>query len=644
MLWGDVMSRMIPVAAFLALLLGASPTLASPEAPLIAFSSKAELETYIAHSRPQEPPACPPDWPECAQDGWDEVVVTGSRITAPSITNNQEAGVDEGDIVKMRGDTLVILRRGRLFTVDTAGGGLRPVDSANAYSPDLRAVDADDDWYDEMLVAEDWVVVVGYSYGRGGTEINRFRLDRRGRIRFVDTHHLSSNDYYSSRNYASRLIGEQLVLYSPIEVENADTLLEEGPWLTRWRTGTRGERRRLIQPGSIYRSPPMADGDQSAEVLHAIVRCDLTRPRLTCAATAILGDWSRTFYVAPDATYVWLSGSHRGRPDALSRSLLYRVPLDGSAPRVARVFGAPTDQFSFAEDQPNELMRVLVRSQGDGDAMWRPEFSDGSVALLTLPLSRFGDGTAEPEPGDYRMLGSLPDNARRLVNRFTREHVLYSISARAWGIDDDDGQTLLDVVSLQGGPSLRMLLPGAVERIELVGNDALVVSRGSDDITFRTINLAADPRHSFSNGPHLTHAYRMENANGAETRSHAFFYQPEAGSPDGERGVMGLPVIRSFDKDSELFDEAADLAFLHRRGDQVVPIGELLSTPEGQADDGCQVSCVDWYGDARPIFVRNRIFALLGYELVEGVVTDGRIVERQRVSFAPAVREPRTPD
>jgi hypothetical protein len=84
-----------------------------------------------------------------------------------------------------------------------------------------------------------------------------------------------------------------------------------------------------------------------------------------------------------------------------------------------------------------------------------------------------------------------------------------------------------------------------------------------------------------------------------------------------------------------LFEQAADMAFLRRRGDRVVPVGELLSDPAGQEDDGCQVSCVDWYGDARPIFVAGRVFALLGYELVEGVEVKGRLGERRRVSFAP---------
>ena len=98
---------------------------------------------------------------------------------------------------------------------------------------------------------------------------------------------------------------------------------------------------------------------------------------------------------------------------------------------------------------------------------------------------------------------------------------------------------------------------------------------------------------------------------------------------------MGLPVIREREEGTDLFDESADMAFLRRRGDRVAPVGELLSNPAGQQDDGCQVSCVDWYGDARPIFVAGRVFALLGYELVEGVEVNGRLGERRRISFAP---------
>src|SRR6185503_1582332 len=50
-----------------------------------------------------------------------------------SITNVQHAGVDEGGIVKRHGDHLVILRRGRLFTVKIGDNDLSPVSAADAY-------------------------------------------------------------------------------------------------------------------------------------------------------------------------------------------------------------------------------------------------------------------------------------------------------------------------------------------------------------------------------------------------------------------------------------------------------------------------------------------------------------------------------
>ena len=41
------------------------------------------------------------------------------------------------------------------------------------------------------------------------------------------------------------------------------------------------------------------------------------------------------------------------------------------------------------------------------------------------------------------------------------------------------------------------------------------------------------------------------------------------------------------------------------------------------------------YGNARPIFIGERVFALLGYELVEGGFERDRIRERRRVDFSP---------
>ncbi|HEX7295337.1 MAG TPA: beta-propeller domain-containing protein, partial [Pyrinomonadaceae bacterium] len=107
-----------------------------------------------------------------------------------SVTNVQHAGVDEGGIVKVHGDHLVVLRRGRLFTVAIGDGALKPISTVDAFGPDM---DPSGTWYDEMLVSGDTIVVIGYSYQRGGTEVGLFNIDPAGQRSYRSTYHLRSN-------------------------------------------------------------------------------------------------------------------------------------------------------------------------------------------------------------------------------------------------------------------------------------------------------------------------------------------------------------------------------------------------------------------------------------------------------------------
>ena len=177
------------------------PSPAKPGRTMRAFASEAELKehfrkfqkargrrenSYMMDGAANEAqPAAPT---AAAKAGAD----SKSKDADDSITNTQHAGVDEGGIVKVHGDHLVILRRGRLFTVKVGGNALEPESSVNAYPPHI---DPSSDWYDEMLVSNNTVVVIGYSYGRGGTEINLFDINSRGDLKYRSTYHLRSNDY-----------------------------------------------------------------------------------------------------------------------------------------------------------------------------------------------------------------------------------------------------------------------------------------------------------------------------------------------------------------------------------------------------------------------------------------------------------------
>ncbi|HYG46767.1 MAG TPA: beta-propeller domain-containing protein [Allosphingosinicella sp.] len=633
---------------------GREAAAARPSSGLTAFRSDAELRAYLRRLRREEsqaipipvpapmpppPPPMPAPPPSAGAPASSPVVVTGESLSelpqlrqtnaakaADGITNNQEANVDEGGIVKMRGDTLVILRRGRLFTVSLAGGRMRAVDSINAFPP---GVSGKGDWYDEMLISGDRIIVVGYSYDRGGTEINRFRLDPAGRLRFEDAWHLKSNDYYSSRNYASRLIGNRLIFYTPLELywDDETDLFDVLPGVRRWQGGPDAEKRkfRRIAPARrIFIAPAMRkSADAVVDTLHSVTSCDLTAADLGCSAVAVLGPESRTFYVSSQGVYLWVTDAWESdRPE----SYLYRLPFGRERPSATAVRGAPADQFSFREDPSEGILNVLVRSDGGGDAMFAPEASGGGgVALLRVRFSDFGDASRQVPRSRYRFLPSVPGYSFR--NRFAGAYILYGASEFG---DDEPARTKLVAARLLDGRATQLPLPHEVGRIELLGGDAMVIGGTRRGLGFSTVELDGAE-------PDLGDRYVHPDSAEGESRSHAFFFSPDPDSPDGASGTVGLPVARRADPAlARFFGSSAAMVFLRREQRRLAPAGELEAQAKGVADDNCQASCADWYGNARPIFWGGRTFALMGYELVEGELAGGTIREVGRISFAPA--------
>src|SRR6185503_8276764 len=114
-------------------------------------------------------------------------------------------------------------------------------------------------WYDEMLVSANTVVVIGYSYQRGGTEVGLFDITDDGKLSYRSTYHLRSNDYYSSRNYASRLIGNKLIFYAPQYLyPGAEDPFESFPAVRKWhKDAKQDEFHRIVPATRVYR--PQAD-------------------------------------------------------------------------------------------------------------------------------------------------------------------------------------------------------------------------------------------------------------------------------------------------------------------------------------------------------------------------------------------------
>ncbi len=537
-----------------------------------------------------------------------------------SVTNNQHAGVDEGGIVKLHGDHLVILRRGRLFTVRIGDNALRPVDAINAYAP---GVDPRSDWYDEMLVSGDTVVVIGYSYGRGGTEINLFDIDSSGSIEYRSTYHLRSNDYYSSRNYASRLIGNKLIFYTPQYIGFYGDPMERFPAVRKWHKGaTDKEFQKIVAPTSVYRADKKIESPYGL-ALHTVTVCDLASREFSCNGTAVLGAPGRVFYVSPTSVYVWTTDWSYGNGETRSSSMLYSMPLDGSAPSAMGVTGGPVDQFSFLESSDNNL-NVLVRSDGRGEQMWGSEFVAGDVALLRLPLDSFSDGS---ESAPYYRYRELPrPEGYTFQNRFVGDYLLYGTGS-GWGRPQQKNAADLYAARWTTGEVNTLQLKHGVDRIEQMGRDAVVVGTNATDLYFSPIRLGDTPR--------VRESYARRNASQGELRSHGFFYKADG----RDSGVLGLPIARQGRAGyRHLVEDSAAIIFLRNSDLDLNEIGELEARSTSTNDD-CKASCVDWYGNARPLFIRNRVFALLGYEIVEGSISGNRISETRRVNYSPSYQK-----
>lgn len=644
--------------------------------------AEAQPAGSAATDSPPEP-VCPPENPDCLPQlksiSSESVVVTGSRVAPhnPSITNVQTIGVDEGDIVKQVGRFLLVLQDGRLFSVDTSPGdrpGLAVADRMNVYR-DPKS----DTWYDEMLVYGHRVVVTGYSYEEEASELSVLEVGAGGRLTSLGTFFISSNDYYSADNYASRLVGDRLVIYTPLDLTAVDANKDmQWPLVRRWVPGEAREaiRRRgrpLLDARDVFR--PVQE--TFAPRLHTISICPLGPAQgardLDCRSTGFVGPARAELYVAPDAAYVWTftgwedeeawnkdprcSGRYGGRqPEAP----VYRLPVGGGEPDVLLAHGAPVDHFSL-EKAGRSLYALLrdgrfrcERDQGEEDVDWEsvdPDLGpprEPNLSFFEAGPDRFAETAASVPARAYAPMPS--PGTFYIANRFTDRYLVYGGMSwqgsrpPEWGRKTKPGRAF--AVPLRRPQAVAPLtVPHTVIRAERVGDD--VVLTGYPDGAGLDVSYV-----SLRDQPVVASTVQLSGRFESEGRSHAFNSLAE---PDGS-AVMGVPTVPG-ERDSERWwwrSSASDVSFLKAdSAGRLSGLGELATSLKPKSDGdwiedqdipgySCEVSCVDWYGNTRPIFTDGRVFALTGAELIEGRIEGTRIREVGRLLIAGPTR-PRSP-
>lgn len=640
-----------------------SPTLAT-------FESEEEFRAYLRDLR-SAAAARGQWWARPRTNDDDVIIVTGSRIQPrnASITNVQERGVDEGDIVKQIDRFLIVLQDGRLFSVDTGtapGAPLRLADRANVY----RSVRPDYDdavWYDEMLVQGDLILVTAYSYRLNASELSVFRMDPEGRLSREGIFLISSNDYYSSSNYATRLVDGNLLIYTPIDLTEVHPRRPlRWPLVRRWRQQDEQddteERRRprgrpLFDVTNIHR-PTFATIEPT---VHTVSICPLGPNAggrdLRCRSTAFIGSGYRQLYVTPTDAYLFSGPGSEDLEDAESEAgcasarpplaetyptHIYRIPVDGRAPQAIAFRGATFDQFSL-QARDGEFRALLswpsLRCDLNSD---RGRETPIHFTYFSMPLTAFSREVREAPASSYV---ALPDIGAKfgetIVDRFTDDHVVYGRlgHGRQWGEDDLPQPTRVAAVPFaRPQDAVVLTVPHNVIRAEQAG-EAIVLTGYGDWQVGLSVSLL-----DFRRGPRLAATHRFTGRFETEGRSHAF---NSLIGPDGS-GLLGLPTVQRVEGDERRSwrSRASDLSFLIVGADgRLSALGELVRgiDYDEEDEDGvpgyeCEVSCVDWYGNSRPIFTDGRIFALAGAELIEGRIEGGRIREVQRLNIALAPR------
>ncbi|MAK60798.1 MAG: hypothetical protein CMK09_07455 [Ponticaulis sp.] len=651
---------------------------------LLTFSNEAEFQQYMrrlhnlnerdglywtSNQDPIQLAQLSSDSPmvECADDDadceyavtQDTVVVTGSAIASnPSITNNQMAGVDEGDIIKQIGDYLVVLQDGRLFAVKLQkgqAGQLRLTDRINVYRDDDI-----DTWYDEMLVRGNQIIVTGYSYEMNASEVSVIELDDAGVFGDVNRFYLTANDYYSTENYASRIIGNKFIIRNQVElwdIADADDNFD-WPYILKWNDafleeGFEGNpedhARQLMNVRDIYKPvQPTLD-----PVLHSVTICDLDKIEsadLGCKTTAFIGGAYSEFFVTGEHAYIWsfedefdwTKRDSRNWEECLADEqqdnvnlrdvmpgMLHRISVTGGRVDVAEILGYPRNQFGMTLSEDGEFHALAYLPSK------KCRYADGHFALVSLPERRFGTEVQKFKHMDYRQLPSWED--MWIENRFNGDTLLYAERTSRWSYPDGDQDeiepAMAVVVSLDPkSEPVELTVPHGVVRIEVLG-DEFVLTGYTDNHGLQVSNLEIDGDPSFVSTVRLPDQYESEG------RSHAF---NALINTDGT-ALLGLPTVMSSDENDRWWwrSDASQIAFMKRdEGRQLSRLGDL-GNPPGEEDERyeCEVSCVDWYGNSRPIFTNGRIFALSGTAIVEGEIRDGWIHEIGRVNITSPLEE-----
>lgn len=506
-------------------------------------------------------------------------------------------------VAEVLGDQIVVLRKGRLFTVRIGGGVLEATEPVAA--PGMEGVRF------HTLLGPDSaarVVALGSDDTAGETQVAVFRVGGDGRPAYVDGWRLRlSHNAWRGDNVVLTRDG-RIAFFDSREITLPDSGFAVTMPAVRG-TGADASWRITAPAARVYRA---ASGISYAgyPTLHSVTVCDPGAGEAGCRATGLYAPRGRITHVSPAAAYLWIEtyGESTERND-YSGDVLYRIPFDGSPATALRVAGAPRDERSFHESADGHLSALVLH---DG---WTEESHSQSPvpALFRLPLAEMGDGRRAAARERYHL---LPDFSGMHYNRFVGGWALYGnrpfdTYLASTGLFTQAQASELGVGAVRWGQEAPAWMPlrRGVEAIEPLGSGAaLVVGTDGRQQEIAVVQLGESPR-----------------VIGRAPRGGIGWYEGRtwgvvAHHADGaDSGLIGLPV--GFNPRPFAW-RATSAAFFRYDAGGLRQLGELSIRGEPAGDR-----------EVVPILAQGRIFAVLGGELVEVAEENGGLREVRRISL-----------
>lgn len=374
-----------------------------PQAGLRAFATQAEMAAYHRElvaailSKPplgsaQVEPGYPPPPPPPGD-------------STPAATPVPERIYGSPQLLA-HGGHLMVLRNGRLTTVRVAGGALEPVTTADALG---AGVDTEGMFYYGLQETGEGVRVLAARIEDGITEshVAGYRVGADGQMGPGGVTTLRSAGGLYAGSHVTRRLGDRVVFYEAIEIPLRDPDPTAALPMVR---GAEGSLATTLNPRRVYRAVyPMSWGSDPR--LHVVTVCGPATAEPACAATALYAPRPQVMHVSSNAVYLLTEhGDDAG--------LLYRMPLDGSAPSALRISGSTFSPHDFWESADGYLGVHLLHGGWTEEARSQLPIP----TLLRVPLSAFGDGRRAPHPRHYRPLLRL---GGFYYSRFTDDWLVY---------------------------------------------------------------------------------------------------------------------------------------------------------------------------------------------------------------------------